>query len=140
MSSLQARARSAWERVVVLIGYFDLDPNRALDIILDIFSTNIITHHEFFLALLSYSPWSGDYQIPEKQPEDNMSVDNVVEDHTGKSFDEILRTCEGRQASSMGESSDSLKPKVIQQLLGFKFKHYQVRALTVVITVITQSP
>lgn len=43
--------------IVSLIGYFDLDPNRALDIFLDIYSTNIVAHAQFFLEVLKMSPW-----------------------------------------------------------------------------------
>jgi len=49
--SIHARARQVWERVVSLIGHFDLDPNRALDILLDVFSTHLATHYTFFLSL-----------------------------------------------------------------------------------------
>ena len=50
LSAIEARARPAWERVVGLVGYFDLDPNRALDIILDVFSVHLATHYSFFLG------------------------------------------------------------------------------------------
>ncbi|KAI8901013.1 transcription factor/nuclear export subunit protein 2-domain-containing protein [Globomyces pollinis-pini] len=40
-----------------LIGFFDLDPNRVLDVILDIFAANVMDHWEFFIVLLSKSPW-----------------------------------------------------------------------------------
>ena len=130
--TLQSRAHSAWERVVVLVGYFDLDPNRALDIILDIFSANLTTHYEFFLALLSYSPWSGDYQRPKQASQaDTMVMDEAPPHYKGKPFDEILRMAEvGCNDDANTSTSDSLKPKVIQQLLGFKFKHYQVCMLS----------
>ena len=52
--AIEARARPTWERALGLIGYFDLDPNRALDIILDVFSIHLATHHAFFISLLSF--------------------------------------------------------------------------------------
>ena len=52
---IEARARPTWERALGLIGYFDLDPNRALDIILDVSSVHLATHYSFFLSLLSFS-------------------------------------------------------------------------------------
>ncbi|KZS97683.1 hypothetical protein SISNIDRAFT_481583 [Sistotremastrum niveocremeum HHB9708] len=55
--ALQIRARAAWSKLISLIGYFDLDPNRALDLTLDIFSIHIASHYAFFLALLRCSPW-----------------------------------------------------------------------------------
>jgi hypothetical protein len=44
--------------MVSLIGHFHLDPNRALDVFLDIFATRLATHYTLFLALLSLSPWA----------------------------------------------------------------------------------
>ncbi|KAK9452150.1 transcription factor/nuclear export subunit protein 2-domain-containing protein [Limtongia smithiae] len=43
--------------IISIVGYFDLDPNRALDIFLDIFSMHIVAHCQFFLAVLKRSPW-----------------------------------------------------------------------------------
>lgn len=43
--------------IASLIGYFDLDPNRVLDIILDIFTANLTDCWDFFLELLLNSPW-----------------------------------------------------------------------------------
>ncbi|KAK9473460.1 transcription factor/nuclear export subunit protein 2-domain-containing protein, partial [Dipodascopsis tothii] len=43
--------------IVALIGYFHLDPNRALDVILDILSVNLVAQSRFYLALLRRSPW-----------------------------------------------------------------------------------
>jgi hypothetical protein len=40
------------------IGYFDLHPHRALDIVLDVFSDNVIAHHVFFRELIAMSPWA----------------------------------------------------------------------------------
>ncbi|KAF6746079.1 hypothetical protein DFP72DRAFT_1152909 [Ephemerocybe angulata] len=51
-SVLESRVRSVWDKVVSLIGHFDLDPNRVAGIILDMLSTHLLTHHSFFLALL----------------------------------------------------------------------------------------
>ncbi|KAI9207980.1 transcription factor/nuclear export subunit protein 2-domain-containing protein [Polychytrium aggregatum] len=41
-----------------LIGYFDLDPNRAFDVILDCFIANVSDHWRFFLELIEASPWT----------------------------------------------------------------------------------
>jgi len=48
-------ARSV-ESYASLNGYFDLVPNRALDIILDVLSQHLATHYTFPLTLLSFSP------------------------------------------------------------------------------------
>lgn len=52
------RARSLWNKIMSTIGYFDLDPSKTLDLILDAFVTNLATHHRFFLDLLRVSPWA----------------------------------------------------------------------------------
>ncbi|KAG6850048.1 hypothetical protein H0H93_001864, partial [Arthromyces matolae] len=62
-SAIEERARPVWEKVISLIGYFDLDPNRALDLILDVLSVHLTTHYTFFIALLSFSPWVGSVRI-----------------------------------------------------------------------------
>jgi THO complex subunit 2 len=44
-----------WEKVKALIGAFDLDVGRVLDITLDAFANNLIKHNKFFIRLLKYS-------------------------------------------------------------------------------------
>lgn len=39
-------------------GCFDLDPNRVLDIVLDVFAANIVTHYRFFIHFLGMSQWN----------------------------------------------------------------------------------
>ncbi|KAI9592442.1 transcription factor/nuclear export subunit protein 2-domain-containing protein [Syncephalis fuscata] len=51
-------------RVQSLIGYFDLDPNRVVDIILDVFAYNILKYHAYFLTLIRASPWYGTRERP----------------------------------------------------------------------------
>ncbi|KAK9323125.1 transcription factor/nuclear export subunit protein 2-domain-containing protein [Lipomyces orientalis] len=48
---------STTRNIVSIIGYFDLDPNRSLDIFLDVFAVNMVANCPFFLALLKSSPW-----------------------------------------------------------------------------------
>lgn len=43
--------------IVSLIGYFDLDPIRTLDVFLDICAMNFVAHASFFIAVLKKSPW-----------------------------------------------------------------------------------
>ena len=129
LSAIEARAKPTWERVVGLVGYFDLDPNRALDIILDVFSVHIATHYSFFLALLSCSPWA---TAPKVKTEDTMNVEPDTDTFRDKSIDEILRIAERQsgyepnvpQPSTFGESTN---PRVLAQVLGFKLTYYQVR-------------
>lgn len=43
--------------IVSLIGYFDLDPVKALDVFLDISASNLVAHSPFFIRVLKKSPW-----------------------------------------------------------------------------------
>jgi hypothetical protein len=99
--------------VVSLIGHFDLDPNRALDVFLDIFATHLATHHAFFLALLSLSPWAP-----------TVSSEPPPPSSSGTRFDDVLANAEILSDSA---PSDLNKPNdVLAQVLGFKFAHYDV--------------
>ena len=117
-----ARARPTWERALGLIGYFDLDPNRALDIILDVFSIHLATHHAFFLSLLSFSPWGG-RTLPNVKQED-MATEPAQ--YRGKSLDDVLRLAE-EQSGAPVAAAHSSNARVLAQVLGFKFTYYQVR-------------
>jgi THO complex subunit 2 len=122
------RVQAVWERIVSLIGYFDLDPNRALDVILDLFSAYLTTHWSFFLVLFSLSPWKGqcgNFAWINEERGESMKEEDCTSKYKGRSLDEVL---------SMAESKDSSKtlpvqstPRVMAQVLGFKFRHYQVR-------------
>lgn len=122
------RAQAAWKRVVSLIGYFDLDPNRALDIILDIFSVNITTHWKFCLALLDKSPWSSAKAVSKKCKADGhgMKVDEKRNGWQGMDLDAILRVAE-EEAGFMPAANFNDDNSVLAQVLGFKFSYYQVR-------------
>lgn len=43
--------------IVSLIGYFDLDPVRTLDVFLDIAAMNLVAQSSFFIQVLKKSPW-----------------------------------------------------------------------------------
>jgi THO complex subunit 2 len=126
-SVVEDRTRPVWEKVISLIGYFDLDPNRALDIILDVLSQHLTTHFSFFLALLSFSPWSGSYRrAPPEDDTANMKIDVPVGAFKGKTLDAVLTLAE---SNSMPSDANTRKtgPRVLAQVLGFKFNYYQVR-------------
>lgn len=115
--AIHERASSVWGRVVSLIGHFDLDPNRALDVFLDIFATHLATHYTFFLALLSLSPWAP-----------TISSEAPLPSSGSTRFDDVLANAEILSASA---PSDLNKPNdVLAQVLGFKFAHYNVSTLT----------
>ena len=108
-STLTSRAKVAWEKVLGLIGYFDLDPNRALDIVLDMFISHVTTHYAFFLALLRQSPWCRSAQRNE-----------TARSMEGLTFEQILRAREEFTCDETGSSP------ICAQVFGFKFAYYQV--------------
>ncbi|ORY46937.1 hypothetical protein BCR33DRAFT_736433 [Rhizoclosmatium globosum] len=52
-----AKVVSVLENINSLIGYFDLNPNKVLDLILDVFIANVVDHWDFFVELLLQSHW-----------------------------------------------------------------------------------
>jgi THO complex subunit 2 len=108
-STVIERAKIAWKKVLGLIGYFDLDPNRALDIVLDMFISHVATHHAFFLALLRHSPWCRSAR--RNEPSASME---------GLAFEQILQAHEEFSCREGNESP------ICAQIIGFKFAHYQV--------------
>lgn len=131
--AVAVRAQSVWERVLSFIGCFDLDPNRALDVILDVFSVNLASHWQFFLALLACSPWAGGFEgigsmgVVKEEPVDVSMGDEVTSPYKGKEIDEILRMAEGRVDDGATSGKMFEDTHVLAQVLGFKFGYYQVR-------------
>ena len=93
-----------------------------LDIILDVFSVHLATHHSFFIALLSFSPW-GNRTHDVKQ--EDMAVEPDPAQYRGKSLMEVLKIAEA-QAGARLDDVDSSNARVLAQVLGFKFRYYQV--------------
>ncbi|KAL9077624.1 MAG: hypothetical protein Q9157_003268 [Trypethelium eluteriae] len=50
-------ARNTFTKVLGMIGAFDLDVGRVLDVTLDVFATLLIKHYRFFVKLLASSSW-----------------------------------------------------------------------------------
>jgi THO complex subunit 2 len=57
-AEILAKSNELLTIVDALIGYFELDPNRVLDCILDICSQNLLSHSRFMLYFLHHSPWA----------------------------------------------------------------------------------
>ncbi|KAJ2350760.1 THO2 plays a role in transcriptional elongation, partial [Coemansia sp. RSA 2618] len=57
LDSLQQRVRLLLADIMRLIGIFNIDPNRAVDIILDCFMSSVRFYWPFYIALLDASPW-----------------------------------------------------------------------------------
>lgn len=52
-----AKVDYAVDAVNLLIGHYLLDPNRVLDLLLDIFANYLVGNHEFIIQFLRKSPW-----------------------------------------------------------------------------------
>ncbi len=79
--------------------------------------------------LLSLSPWKGQRELPWviEEKGEPMKEEADTSKFKGKSLDEVLS-----MAESMSMSKPPLiqsAPRVMAQLLGFKFRHYQVRRI-----------
>ncbi|KDR65812.1 hypothetical protein GALMADRAFT_148396 [Galerina marginata CBS 339.88] len=94
------------------------------DIILDVLSQHLTTHYSFFLALLSFFPWSGSYRRPLPVNE-AMDVNPDISEMTyrGKNLDEVLTLAEAQIISPATKKSGGAR--VLAQVLGFKFSYYQ---------------
>jgi hypothetical protein len=103
ISSVRKRAETTLNNIKGLIGYFDLDPARALDVILDVFTDNILYHHVFFRELLQLSPWA-----PRRR-----KTDETNGNHSGLPDGGFQPIQEGANT-------------VCAQILGFKFAWYTV--------------
>ncbi|KAJ3348195.1 THO complex subunit 2 [Kappamyces sp. JEL0680] len=65
---VEKKATVVLENIYSLIGYFDLDPNRVLDIVLDAFCSNFMDSWDFFICVFQKSPWkpTGEPLVPSK--------------------------------------------------------------------------
>ncbi|KAI1323198.1 hypothetical protein F5Y16DRAFT_352117 [Xylariaceae sp. FL0255] len=52
-----ALVQASWERIKALIGTFDLDVGRVLDVVIDVFSATMLRSLRFFTRLLRISSW-----------------------------------------------------------------------------------
>lgn len=102
------RAKRVWDKIMALIGYFNLSPPRVLDIILDIASCQVAAHWRFFLDLLRCSPW-GSTALPDGKGK-QKAVDSWLDDEV----DEIK--------DALAKGGD----RVLSQVLGVKFGFFQV--------------
>ena len=95
---------------------------------MDVFSTHLATHHAFFIAFLSCSPWSLHPQHLRKRKEDEMAVEPDPQRYRGKSLDEVLAMAESPDGNvnPPPTANKGTNSRVLAQVLGFKFTHYQV--------------
>ncbi|KZT54519.1 hypothetical protein CALCODRAFT_485477 [Calocera cornea HHB12733] len=119
-------ASFTWPRVVSLIGFFDLDPHRVLDLIFDVMESTVVTRWQWFLELLREAGWA------RRRPEGGKGKEKESTElprewiapsmFEGKTLEEILReteTCDPLETSAEVKVMD-----VPAQLLGFKFSNH----------------
>ena len=119
------RARHCWKGIEKLIGFFDLDPLRALSTILDLFASSIATHYHFFIALLDCSPWKRNLNVQQNAMEteyqpgryENMDFKSIIDD-AEKGHRQPINTENNNNSSIEGSL-------VITQVLGFMMRYYQ---------------
>jgi THO complex subunit 2 len=117
-------------------GYFDLDPTRMLDLVMDVFSTHVMTHYSFFIQLIRQFIGSRVRLLSGSNTVEVMQTDRQHQ-YARMAFDDILKAAEG-DIFVMPCSTELKNP--LAQLMGFKFAHYAVSQLSFVLPVnLTQS-
>ncbi|KAG9290655.1 hypothetical protein G9A89_011618 [Geosiphon pyriformis] len=86
--SQKSRAVNLMGRLRSYIGYFSLDPNRVLDLVLDAFIANVKTSHELFITLLKVSPWSPD---PDRDLDMHYQSEIPIEENQGITSDVVMQ-------------------------------------------------
>ncbi|KAK6335844.1 THO complex subunit 2 [Orbilia blumenaviensis] len=116
------RVGETLDKVRSLIGCFDLDPNRALDVILDIFANGVVANWRFFVQLLRESEW---------WPTDAPSVEGPL--YQEDDFFDRLERDGFKALCELPDGSDILLQrggnKVAAQVIGYKFKFYMMKDL-----------
>ncbi|KAK4687040.1 THO complex subunit 2, partial [Tremellales sp. Uapishka_1] len=106
--SCTARAKRVWDRIMRLIGYFNLSPPRVLDVILEIASGQVTLHWRFFLELLRCSPWGA-----------------AAVSREGKGKGRAVGGWDAEQVEGIEHLGKVDGDRVLSQVLGFKFGLYQ---------------
>jgi len=115
------------ERVKGLIGAFELDPGRVLDILLDTAACTVVSNARFFVRLLKCSAW-WPQQLPGLAEEEarrgrpQEEKDQEKERGDREFFDKLGREGIGAFFERLDKGTGN---KVAAQLLGFKFRYYQ---------------
>ncbi|KAL1642087.1 THO2 plays a role in transcriptional elongation [Diplodia intermedia] len=98
-------AAAAFQRVKALIGAFDLDVGRALDVTLDVFANLMIRHYRFFVKFMRASSWWPEEKSYENIEWESLGIDSLPRwaqpgasghQHTEKDVEEIAELCEAR--------------------------------------------
>jgi THO complex subunit 2 len=114
-STFDAAPKIAWERILEIIGMYDLSPPRVLDIILDAFCVFLEKEWEWFMGLMKESPWGVvDVGIDDMEMKVDADVDVESPLLSWKFGDDVKREKGNR---------------ILSQVVGFKYTFYQVSGL-----------
>lgn len=106
-----AAAAAAFQRVKALIGAFDLDVGRALDVTLDVFANLMIRHYRFFVKFMRASSWWPEEKSYENLGWETLGIESLPRwaqpgasgyQHTENDVAEILELCEERDRKFWG--------------------------------------
>ncbi|GAO48034.1 hypothetical protein G7K_2222-t1 [Saitoella complicata NRRL Y-17804] len=111
-------AKEKMNEVKAVIGYFNLDPNRVLDVIVDVGVEACADRYQYFLDLLRESPW-----WPSSSRRDSPLLWEEKSAEEKKAFLAELAADPGVLARDALHSHDG--NSLAAQLLGFKFRYYQ---------------
>jgi THO complex subunit 2 len=111
------RAKALWKECLAVIGWYDLSPQRILDLMLDAFCQKLALHWRFFIDLLECSPWSRRNLCSARSDGDEDVEEGAMEtDEPAKS-----RGMTDFKAR-LGEETGN---RVLTQVLGFKFASHR---------------
>lgn len=110
------RAKALWREVLAIIGWYDLSPQRVLDIMLDSFCQKVASHWRFHIDLLEFTPWSKRNMCPIKPQESDSAEEEAAMDQDVESSG--MTEFQGQLAQETGN-------KVLTQVLGMKFASHR---------------
>ena len=119
------------ERVKGLIGAFELDPGRVLDILLDTAACTVVSNARFFVRLLKCSAWwpqqlHGPVEDENQKGRSKEEREREKEQEKDRADREFFDKLSRDGISAFFEHLDKgTGNKVAAQLLGFKFRYYQ---------------
>lgn len=107
------------DNVKALVGAFDLDPARVLDVLLDTFACTLVANCRFFVRVLKGGPWWPD----EHTHNPLMDVDFFDALRSASANMTVTEEIKGFFRTLLHSKRSG--NKVAAQLLGFKFRYYQ---------------
>lgn len=84
----ESKALELLTNIQSLIGYFRLDPNRLLDILMELAAANLMSHWRFLMKLFQLSPWFNDATHVDSQAE--FILGDISQTHGNPSAAQIL--------------------------------------------------